>query len=79
MLFTGDRAAPDRARASADRLHVDQVYVGSAEHFRAFAAFVAQTGLKPVVDQVFPFTDVRRAYDTLEAATHFGKLVVQVA
>ena len=37
------------------------------------------TGIKPIVDKVFQFTDLRAAYEYLESQQHVGKVVVQVA
>jgi NADPH:quinone reductase-like Zn-dependent oxidoreductase len=35
--------------------------------------------IKPIVDEVFPLDRAPAALARLEAATHFGKLVVRVA
>ncbi|WP_425964547.1 zinc-binding dehydrogenase [Rhizobium nepotum] len=38
-----------------------------------------RTGIKPQVDQVFPFAEAEAAYNALRDAGHFGKLVVNIA
>ena len=40
---------------------------------------VVRSGVRPVVDAVFPFDAAEDAYAALTAAKHFGKLVVRVA
>jgi NADPH:quinone reductase-like Zn-dependent oxidoreductase len=34
--------------------------------------------LRPVVDRVFPFAQVRQAYQHLAGGLHFGKVVIRV-
>ena len=53
--------------------------VGSREMFGRMNEAVVRWGLRPVVDRVFPFDDVRAAYAHLERATHIGKVVVAVS
>lgn len=36
-------------------------------------------GVKPVVDKVFEFDQLKEAYEYLQAAKHIGKVVVRVA
>jgi NADPH:quinone reductase-like Zn-dependent oxidoreductase len=35
--------------------------------------------IKPIVDEIFPFDEAPKALAKLQAATHFGKIVVRVA
>ena len=32
--------------------------------------------IRPVVDKVFPFTEVREAFRAMQAGEHFGKIVL---
>ena len=57
-------------------IHVQGIYVGSREMFEAMNRAITQTGLRPVVDKVFPFSDAQAAYAYLESARHFGKIVI---
>lgn len=77
-FLSGERASVDPAEARERGIRVDGIYVGSVSHFRAFRDFVQATGLKPVVDRVFELTEARRAYDCLQEAGHFGKLVIRL-
>jgi NADPH:quinone reductase-like Zn-dependent oxidoreductase len=71
---------PDRELvAKADpRLRVDEVFVGSLRHFEALNEAIGRTGLRPVVDRVFPFEEARQAYEHLRSGRHFGKVVIQI-
>ena len=35
-----------------------------------------QNQLRPMIDRVFPFDEARAAYEHLESASHFGKVVL---
>jgi NADPH:quinone reductase-like Zn-dependent oxidoreductase len=39
---------------------------------------VYDTGIRPVVDHVFDFSQARSAYEHLLAGKHFGKVVIRV-
>ncbi|MEA9608868.1 NAD(P)-dependent alcohol dehydrogenase [Xanthomonas campestris pv. plantaginis] len=54
------------------------VNVGSRKMLEDLAGFIAGAGIKPVVDQVFGFDQAIDALKHLDAAGHFGKLVVRV-
>lgn len=53
------------------------IYVGHAEAFRQFVAFLNQTRIKPVIDRVFDFKDAVAAYDSLASGSHCGKMVIR--
>ncbi len=53
------------------------IFVGSRENFEAMNAFITRHGIHPVIDRVFPFNEAAEAYRYLEAAGHFGKVVIQ--
>lgn len=54
------------------------IYVGSRNMFLAMNRAIALHGLKPVIDKSFAFEDARSAYKTMEAAGHFGKIVIEM-
>jgi NADPH:quinone reductase-like Zn-dependent oxidoreductase len=54
------------------------IYVGSRRMFEDLNSFVVAQKIKPVVDRAFGFDQARAAYDHLEAARHFGKVVIEV-
>lgn len=57
-------------------VHLHAITVGPVAMFRAMNRAIAFHGLRPVVDEVFPFSDARAAYARLESGRHFGKLVI---
>jgi NADPH:quinone reductase-like Zn-dependent oxidoreductase len=57
---------------------VQGIYVGSREMFRAMTRVIERDRIRPVIDRVFPFADAPAAFRHLEAAGHFGKVVIAV-
>jgi NADPH:quinone reductase-like Zn-dependent oxidoreductase len=57
---------------------VQGIYVGSREMFEAMNRAIALHQLRPVIDQVFPFEAAADAYQHLQGATHFGKIVIKL-
>jgi NADPH:quinone reductase-like Zn-dependent oxidoreductase len=58
-------------------VRVQGIYVGSREMFEAMNRAIALHKLKPVVDRVFPFAEMREALRYLESAKHFGKIALR--
>jgi NADPH:quinone reductase-like Zn-dependent oxidoreductase len=54
------------------------IYVGSRFDFEKMNRAIAQQKLKPVVDEVFSFSDASLALRRMESGAHFGKLVTSV-
>lgn len=57
-------------------LKVQGIYVGSYWMFTEMNAAIALHRLEPVIDRTFAFDDARDAYRAMEAAGHFGKIVI---
>jgi NADPH:quinone reductase-like Zn-dependent oxidoreductase len=45
--------------------------------FEAMSRAIAASGIKPILDKVFPFDEAQAAYRHMRA--HFGKIVIRVA
>jgi len=60
------------------RANVQGVYVGSTEMFEAMNAAIAANKIRPAVDRVFGFDEVKAALNHMAAGAHFGKIVVRV-
>ena len=54
------------------------IYVGSREMFGQMNRAIEHHGLEPVIDEHFEFENAPRAYRTMSAASHFGKLVINM-
>jgi NADPH:quinone reductase-like Zn-dependent oxidoreductase len=57
-------------------VRVQGIYVGSQVMFQAMNRLVEERQLRPVIDRVFPFERAADAFRHLEAAGHFGKVVI---
>jgi NADPH:quinone reductase-like Zn-dependent oxidoreductase len=61
------------------RANVQGIYVGSTEMFEAMNAAIAANKIKPAIDRVFGFDEVKAAFNHMAAGAHFGKIVIRVA
>ena len=61
------------------RANVQGISVGSMQTFETMNAAIAANNIKPVIDHMFGFDEVRAAYRHMEAGGHFGEIVVRVA
>ena len=73
-VLTGFNGHIDTAVILSKRITLQGIYVGSV----AMLSALVKTGIKPQVDQVFPFSEAEAAYDALRDAGHFGKLVIKI-
>ena len=51
--------------------------VGSRDMFEAMCRAIELHRIQPVVDKVFPWTEVRAAFAAMAGGEHFGKIVLQ--
>jgi NADPH:quinone reductase-like Zn-dependent oxidoreductase len=77
-VLTGAPADREAAARNQRGIRVDGIYVGSVRHLDWLCREVAERGLRPVVDRVFPFEEARQAYQHLESGRHFGKIVIRL-
>ena len=73
-VLTGGQINPTAIMRKS--LTVRGIYVGSRAIFEAMNRALAAAGLRPVIDRTFGFDDARTAYHHMQAAGHFGKIVV---
>lgn len=59
-------------------IRLNGIYVGSRAMFLDMNAAIEAGGLKPAIDRRFAFADAPDAYRCMEAAGHFGKIVIEV-
>ena len=55
------------------------IYVGSREMFEQMNAAIALHRMQPVIDRVFEAPQIQNALRHMEAAGHFGKIVMRIA
>ena len=53
------------------------VTVGSRDAFERMYTFIKRHAIRPVIDQVFPFSKTVDAFRHLESANHFGKICIE--
>ena len=53
------------------------VSVGSRAMFEAMCRAIELHRIAPVVDKVYPFTEIRAAFEAMRAGEHFGKIVLE--
>lgn len=63
----------------ARNVRLNGIYVGHRTALERLLAFVEESSMQPVIDRVFPFEDAPSAYDYLNSAKHFGKVVIAVS
>ena len=63
----------------ARRANVQGISVGSMQMFEAMSRAIAASGIKPVIDKLFPFDEAQAAYRHMASGAHFGKIVIRVA
>jgi NADPH:quinone reductase-like Zn-dependent oxidoreductase len=51
--------------------------VGSRDMFEAMCRFIDLNRIQPVVDKVFPWTEVKAAFTAMQGGEHFGKIVLE--
>jgi 2-desacetyl-2-hydroxyethyl bacteriochlorophyllide A dehydrogenase len=59
-------------------IKVQGIFVGSRQMFEDMNNCISENKLKPVVDRVFEFSEVKSALKTMESGSHFGKIVVKI-
>lgn len=53
------------------------IYVGSRAMFERMNRAIIQHAIRPVVDKVFPWTEIREALRYMESQRHFGKICLR--
>ncbi|TGN17400.1 zinc-dependent alcohol dehydrogenase family protein [Leptospira idonii] len=61
-----------------NNIKVQGIVVGGRKAFQAMNAAIEASGLKPVIDRIFPLSETKEALDYLKSGSHFGKIVIQI-
>lgn len=54
------------------------IYVGSRQMFEDMNRLISANHIKPIIDKVFDFSEVKDALKYMESGSHFGKIVVKI-
>lgn len=57
---------------------VTGITVGSRTEFEAMLAFMVRQRIQPVIDKAFEYFNAEAAYEHMESASHFGKIVIRI-
>ena len=76
MIGVLTQGAVDPTPLLRKSIRLNGIYVGSQSMFLDMNAAIDAGGLKPAIDRRFAFADARDAYRCMEAAGHFGKIVI---
>jgi len=77
-LLTGVEQTFNPLSVLVDAIRLQGVVVGSVRAFEEMNRAIEMLSITPIVDSVFPLEKARAALAKLEAATHFGKIVVRI-
>lgn len=75
-LLSGARAELDIVPALLRKARLQAINVGSRSMFEKMNRAIEQSGLRPVIDRVFPFEQSIEALHYLGQGTHFGKICI---
>jgi len=62
----------------AKYIRLQPVIVGNRDQFAAMLRAIERHELRPVIDRVFPFSDLRAALDYLKSGRHVGKVCIEI-
>lgn len=77
-ILTGAAGAVSPTDLMRKSITLRGIYVGSREMFEQMNRAIEHHGMRPIIDLHVPFDQAQEAYRTMRAATHFGKIVVNV-
>jgi NADPH:quinone reductase-like Zn-dependent oxidoreductase len=76
--LSGAATELDPRMIMARRANIQGISVGSTQMFEAMNRAITANAIKPVIDKVFGFDDVKAAYQHMASGAHFGKIVIRV-
>ena len=78
-VLAGGAQKLDLTKVLMNNIRVQGVLVGCRDVFESMNAHLSEHQIRPVVDRVFPFTELPTALDSLGAGRHFGKIGVDLS
>jgi NADPH:quinone reductase-like Zn-dependent oxidoreductase len=75
---SGDAEPAELTRIFFQEITVAGTTMGSRDDLEHLLAFLARTGVRPLVDSTFPLRDARDAVRRLAEGTQFGKIVLEI-
>jgi NADPH:quinone reductase-like Zn-dependent oxidoreductase len=83
IAFIGVLAGPPKSDSRLPLMVMQQqrlqgVTVGSVEDLQAMADAIAASRMKPVIDTIFSFDQLKQAFAHMESGAHFGKVAIAI-
>lgn len=60
-------------------VRIQGILVGNRENVEAMSEAITDSHMRPVVDQVLPWTEARQAFERLGAGRHLGKICLRIS
>ncbi|MBI4963171.1 MAG: NAD(P)-dependent alcohol dehydrogenase [Desulfomonile tiedjei] len=76
-VLTGQSGEVNPLPAIMKSIRIQGIFVGSREMQEAMVRAVSVHRIRPVIDKIFPFSDVKEALRYMASGAHFGKVVVR--
>jgi len=77
-VLTGQSGEINPLPAIMKSVRIQGIFVGSREMFEAMTRAVTLHRIRPIIDKIFPFSEVREALHYMSSGAHFGKVVVSL-
>lgn len=77
-LLAGLRAPINTFQFVNKNVKLHGIETGSREMFEEMNRFIEEKDIKPVIDRIFRFDEVKEALNYLDSGAHFGKVVVTI-
>lgn len=77
-LIAGLSASIETYQFVVKNISIYGIETGSREMFEEMNGFIETHRMKPVIDKIFAFDQVKEALKYLESGAHFGKVVVKI-
>lgn len=75
-VLSGQKGEINPLPAIMKSVRIQGILVGSREMFEAMTRAVTAHQIRPVIDKIFPFSEVKEALHYMSSGAHFGKVVV---
>jgi NADPH:quinone reductase-like Zn-dependent oxidoreductase len=75
-VLSGPNMSVSLGQIVTRHVRLQGITVGSRDDFEAMANAMAHHKMRPVIDRVFAFDELREALDYLRSGKHFGKISI---
>ncbi len=76
-VLSGGTLSAQLGRVVTRQVRLQGITVGHRDGFEAMMRAIGQHGLRPVIDRVFAFEELKQALKYLQSGLHFGKICIR--